>query len=209
MYTPKIFQNENTEEVLQFIKQNSFGILLNQSKGRVIGSHIPLYLDKNKAGNVVLHGHISLANTQWKAFNDTEEVLVIFNGPHAYVSSSWYDHANVPTWNYIAVHVYGKLKILEGRELYDSLSKLVDKYEANSEKPVSMASMDEEMLAQNLKGIVGFEIEITEIQPTYKLSQNRDAKNHESIVSALENTKQAESIALANAMKTQRNHESH
>ncbi len=207
MYTPKLFTNTNHQEVVDFIQGNSFGILINQTQGRLNGTHIPLYLDTNQHGKQVLEGHISKANPQWKDFSHNEEVLVIFNGPHAYISSSWYDHDNVPTWNYIAVHVYGKIKVIEGEELLSSLAKLVDKYEIHSKKPVSVKSMPKGMLDQNLNGIVGFEIEITEIQPTYKLSQNRDDQNHKAIIGELEKTKHPESIAVAEAMKKQRHHE--
>lgn len=207
MYTPKLFTNTNTKEVIDFITENNFGILLNQSQGRIQGTHIPFFLDTYNPNAYRLEGHISRANPQWKAFKDNEEVLVVFNGPHAYISSSWYDHDNVPTWNYIAVHVYGKINTIEGETLLNSLAKLVNKHEAHSDHPVSINSMDKEMLEQNLQGIVGFEIEITAIQPTYKLSQNRDDKNHSSIVSELEKTKDTGSIALAEAMKKQRKNE--
>ena len=86
-------------------------------------------LDIDENGEDVLVGHMSKLNPQWGNFHDNEEVLAIFNGPHTYVSSSWYEKENVPTWNYIAVHVYGKIKIIVGAELLNSLRKLVDKYE--------------------------------------------------------------------------------
>jgi len=108
-----------------------------------LATHIPIPLDKNENGNSILVGHISKSNPQWKNFINDNEVLAIFNGPHSYISSSWCDHENVPTWNYIAVHIYGKIKIIEGEKLIEPLTNLLDKYEKKSEKPVSVTSMSQ------------------------------------------------------------------
>lgn len=200
MYTPDIYKNENQEEINVFLKENSFGILINQTEGKLWATHIPLELDTNIEGKTVLQGHISKENPQWKAFADNDEVLAVFSGPHSYISSSWYDHENVPTWNYIAVHVYGKIKIIEGEAVIESLKKLVNKYEQNSEKPVRIEDLSEETMKQAC-GIVAFEIEITAIQATKKMSQNRDSKNYQNIISELEKTQKNQSIAVANEMK--------
>lgn len=200
MYTPDIYKNENQEEINVFLKENSFGILINQTEGKLWATHIPLELDTNTEGKTVLQGHISKENPQWKAFADNDEVLAVFSGPHSYISSSWYDHENVPTWNYIAVHVYGKIKIIEGEAVIESLKKLVNKYEQNSEKPVRIEDLSEETMKQAC-GIVAFEIEITAIQATKKMSQNRDSKNYQNIISELEKTQKNQSIAVANEMK--------
>jgi len=122
--------------------------------------------------------------------------LAIFSGPHSYISYSWHDHENVPTWNYLAVHVYGKAKILNHEETVASLKKLVDKYEKNSKNPVRVEDLSKQTMMQ-ARGIVAFEIEITAIEAVKKLSQNRDKKNHENIVSELEKTgdKNADLIA--------------
>src|SRR5436190_23118671 len=117
MYVPGYSRNQNIDEVKEFIKENSFGILVSSGSSKLHATHIPLELSTNGNGKDILTGHISKANPQWKNFNGSDRVLVIFNGPHAYVSSSWYDHENVPTWNYIAVHVYGIIKIIEGEKL--------------------------------------------------------------------------------------------
>ena len=134
MYTPDIYKNENQEEIKQFLQENSFGILINQTNGKLCATHIPLELDRNKEGKQILHGHIAKENPQWRGFEENDTVLAVFSGPHSYISSSWYDHENVPTWNYLAVHVYGKIKIIEGEAAINSLKKLVDKYEKNSRK---------------------------------------------------------------------------
>jgi transcriptional regulator len=200
MFIPDSYKNENQEEIKKFLQENSFGILINQTDGKLCATHIPLELDTNKDGNQILFGHISKENPQWKGFTDNDRILAVFSGPHSYISSSWYDHENVPTWNYIAVHVYGKIKIIEGDAVVESLKKLVDKYEQNSKNPVRVADLSKKTMMQT-RGIVAFEIEITEIQATRKLSQNRDEKNYQNIISELEKTEDIQAIAVANEMK--------
>ena len=200
MYTPEIYKNENQEEIKKFLQENSFGILINQTNGKLCATHIPLEVETNEEGNEILYGHISKENPQWNGFIDNEQVLAVFSGPHSYISSSWYDHENVPTWNYIAVHVYGKIKIIEGEAVIESLKKLVDKYEQYSENPVRIEDLSKKTMLQ-ARGIVAFEIEITEIQATKKMSQNRDEKNLKNIISELEKTEDFQSIAVANEMR--------
>jgi len=200
MYTPEIYKNENQEEIKKFLQENSFGILINQTNGKLWATHIPLELDTNENGATILSGHISKENPQWNGFIDNDQVLAVFSGPHSYISSSWYDHENVPTWNYIAVHVYGKIKIIEGEAVIESLKKLVDKYEQKSENPVRIEDLSQKIMLQS-RGIVAFEIEITEIQATRKMSQNRDEKNHQNIIAELEKVNTNQSIAIANEMK--------
>lgn len=201
MYTPPYYKNDNLAEVHDFITKNSFGILVSNTHSALWATHIPLELDKNDDGKDILVGHISRGNPQWKNFADQARVLAIFSGSHSYISSSWYDHENVPTWNYIAVHVYGTINIIAGDKLRHALKKIVDKYESNSEHPVSVERMSEQFLHKEMNGIVGFEIEIEEIQSAYKLSQNRDSKNHAAIIIELEKKGDAHSLAIAAEMK--------
>ena len=199
MFIPDIYKNENQEEIKDFLQKNSFGILVNQTNGKLWATHIPLELDTNKNGKQVLQGHISKENPQWESFADNDNVLAIFSGAHSYISPSWYDHENVPTWNYIAVHVYGNIKIIEGEAVIESLKKLVDKYEQNSEKPVRVEDFSKKTMMQT-RGIVAFEIEIEEIQAQHKLSQNRDKKNYDNIITELKKTKNPQATAVANEM---------
>ncbi len=199
MYTPSHYKNENLDEVREFLKQNSFGILINQTDGRPWATHIPLELDVDDEGKDILVGHISKANPQWKSFKGNEEVLAIFNGPHSYISSSWYKEEEVPTWNYIAVHVYGKIQILNDEAVLDSLHKLVDKYEKASTNPVSIHNLSHKTMRQ-IKGIVGFQIGITDIHATYKLSQTRP-EDHPKIIEELQKTNNPGSQEIANMIK--------
>lgn len=199
MFIPDIYKNENQEEIKDFLHKNSFGILVNQTNGKLWATHIPLELDTNKNGKQVLQGHISKENAQWESFADNDNVLAIFSGAHSYISSSWYDHENVPTWNYIAVHIYGTIKIIEGEAVIESLKKLVDKYEQNSENPVRVEDFSKKTMMQT-RGIVAFEIEIEEIQAKHKLSQNRDEKNYDNIITELKKTENPQATAVANEM---------
>ncbi len=199
MYIPTHYRNENLSEVREFLKQNSFGILVSQVDGKPWATHIPLELDTDSEGNDVLVSHIAKANPQWQQFSDTLEVLCIFNGPHSYVSSSWYQAEEVPTWNYIAVHVYGTLKIIDEQAVIASMHKLVDKYEQNSECPVSIHNLSPKTMRQ-VKGVVGFQIQITAIQATKKLSQGRE-HDHPRIIDELEK-RGPQGMAVAKAMKT-------
>ncbi len=184
MYIPAQYKNENLSEVKEFLKENAFALLVSQVDGRPWATHIPLELDQDSKGNDILVGHIAKANAQWKSFSQNKEVLCVFNGPHTYVSSSWYAEEEVPTWNYIAVHIYGKLTILDKDAVMDSLRKLVDKYEKGSEQPISLDHLSPKTLRQ-VRGIVGFQISIDEIQAASKLSQGRE-HDHPRIVKELE-----------------------
>lgn len=199
MYIPEQYKNENLSEVRNFLTKNSFGILVSQVDGKPWATHIPLELDMDKEGNDILVSHIAKANPQWKQFSETTEVLCIFNGPHSYVSSSWYAEEEVPTWNYIAVHVYGTLKIIDEQAVIASMHKLVDKYEQQSECPVSINNLSAKTMRQ-VKGVVGFEIKITQIQAAKKLSQGRE-EDHPRIIEELEK-QDSQAVAVAKAMKT-------
>ena len=199
MYIPDLYKNEDQEAIRTFLKANAFGILINQTNGKLWATHIPLELDYNNEGEEILHGHISKENPQWTAFESNDEVLAVFTGSHSYISSSWYDHENVPTWNYSAVHVYGKIKIVEGDAVINSLTKLVDKYEQNSKCPVRVADLSKKTMME-ARGVVAFEIKIEEIQAQTKMSQNRDDKNYSNIISELEKTENTQSVAVAKEM---------
>lgn len=203
MYIPDLYKNENQEDIQNFLHQNGFAILVNQTDGKLWATHTPLILETNTAGKQILVGHISKANPQAESFKTSDEVLAIFQGAHSYISSSWYDHENVPTWNYLAVHIYGKVTVYNHEQAVNSLKKLVDKYEAKSENPVRVENLSEKTMRE-ARGIIAFEIEITEIEAKKKLSQNRDDKNYQNIITELEKTNDSQAIAVAKEMKKNR-----
>jgi transcriptional regulator len=200
MYIPSYYRNENRAEIEAFLKANAFGILVNTIDGKLWATHIPLELGENADGKQVLIAHVSKENPQWQGFSANPEVLAIFSGPHAYVSSSWYDFEGVPTWNYSAIHVYGTVRILDETETIASLKTLVDKYEAGNENPVRVEDLSRKTMMM-ARAIVAFEIEITDIQAKKKHSQNRDAKNYESVISHLEKSDNPDAAAIAADMK--------
>ncbi|WP_395077870.1 FMN-binding negative transcriptional regulator [Flavobacterium sp.] len=200
MYIPDIYKNENQEEIKNFIHDNGFAILVNQTNGKLWATHIPLLLEEDNDGKSILVGHISRENPQGESFKTNTNILAIFSGPHSYISSSWYDHENVPTWNYTAVHVYGNIKILNLEESINSLKNLVDKYEINSKNPVRVEDMSKETMRQAI-GIIAFEIEIISIDAVKKMSQNRDTKNYENIILELEKTGNVIDKQVAQEMK--------
>ncbi|UII75428.1 FMN-binding negative transcriptional regulator [Flagellimonas sp. HMM57] len=199
MYIPHHYKNENLEEIKDFLTHNSFGLLINQVDGKPWATHIPLELEKDEAGKDILVGHIARGNPQGKSFIDSVEVLCVFNGPHTYISSSWYKDEEVPTWNYIAVHIYGKLTILSEEATMKSLYRLVDKYERTVKNPISLKDMSPKTLRQ-VKGVIGFKIEISDIQAAYKLSQTRE-QDHPKITSELMEREDMGSKAIAKKMK--------
>ena len=200
MYIPEIYKNENQEEIIDFLQKNSFGILINQNNGNISATHIPLEHETKENGKQYLFGHIAKENPQWKNFENDDRILAVFSGAHSYISPSWYDHENVPTWNYLAVHIYGNIKIIEGQEMINSLKKLVDKYESEVENPTKIEDYSKKTMMQT-RGIVAFEIEIKTIEAVKKLSQNRDDKNYDTIIYELEKTNKTQSVDIAKEMK--------
>jgi len=201
MFIPAYYRNNDLSGIKAFIRKNSFATLVTGGNLSLEATHIPIELIEPNEGEAFLQGHISRANPQWKNFSDAGSVLAIFHGPHTYVSSSWYNHVNVPTWNYMAVHVYGKIKIIDGEELYQSLKGLVDRYEAGSSKPIRVEELPEDMMNKYMKGIVGFRIEIEKIEGKWKLSQNRDDEDYQNIIHELEKLEDVNARLVAEEMK--------
>jgi transcriptional regulator len=204
MYIHRLNQWENEPEVIDFIQKNAFATLVSQVDGRPWATHLPFVLDKNQSGVPVIHGHLAKANPQWKSIRENEEVLVLFQGPHAYISSSWYNHENVPTWNYLAVHVYGKIRIIEGEELMHHLKTLVDVYEHNRPNRVRVETMSEAYVEGQVRALVGIEVKISEVQASAKLSQNRDEVNYQSIIQKLEESNFPMDKEIAEEMRKRR-----
>ena len=186
MYIPRRYEEKDKDKIHAFIRENSFGILVSVKDGLPVGTHIPLHLEKNEEGQDILMGHISRGNEQKYTLTDGARVLVIFPGPHAYISPRWYTQINVPTWNYISVHVYGTVKIVEGAALRAALSRLVDNYEQHMPQPVHIEEIPEKTVQDEMRGIVGFEIVIDDIQAAAKLSQNRDEKSYHQVIEQLQ-----------------------
>lgn len=186
MYVPKHFEEKDLREIEALVKEFSFATLVSAKDGIPCATHIPLELEIDAEGRWLLHGHMSRANPQWRNFEPLVDVLAIFMGPHTYISPSWYTKPNVPTWNYKAAHLYGKARIIEGEELESRLRKIMARYEnAHAEKPLRYEDVPAKIKEVDLRGLVGFEIEVTKIEAASKLSQNRDAESHANIINEL------------------------
>lgn len=198
MYVPEHFKMDDEEEIYEFIERNSFAALISQHNGEPCATHLPLLLDK---GLNTLYGHFARANDQWKDAED-QAVLAIFHGPHGYISPSWYEtKIAVPTWNYSAVHVYGKMELLDNeKEVFDSLAKMVKKYE-KPESSYQLQDVDPRYLAGMAKGIVGFKINITKIEAKAKLSQNHPPERQKAVIEQLENSPNPHDQQIAEQMK--------
>lgn len=204
MYIPKYYQVKDMDEIVKMIEKNSFATVVTTKKGKPIASHLSLQLYK-EGEDYFITGHLAYGNPQWRTFETCESVLVIFQGPHAYISSSWYEQENVPTWNYQAVHMYGQASILDEEALKQDLTMLLEKYEKHREHPVLWDTLSPHLLEKQLKGIVGFKIKVQEIQAAYKLSQNRDEEDYQNIIEKLQKEEDPHSLQLAEEMKKLQN----
>jgi transcriptional regulator len=182
MYIPTAFRADDRAALYDLIDRNGFATLVTAVDGAPFATHLPLLLDRDRG---VLLGHVARANPHWRALDGSAESLVIFQGPHAYVSPSWYATSPaVPTWNYVSVHVYGVPRLLDEAGLRDMLGRLVSQYESGRERPWTM-DQPADYLRKMLQGIVGIAVPVTRIEGKFKLSQNRSAEDRAGVIGAL------------------------
>lgn len=200
MYVPSAFGVAKLGLLHDFIERHSFGILVTPENGTAVASHLPFLLDRQAAPNGTLVSHIARANPQWRQ-GDVAEALVIFPGPHAYISPTWYEADKVvPTWNYIAVHAYGRLTWIEEAEpLRTILEATVATYERSQPVPWKFEASDE-FYGKLMKQIVGFQIEIARLEGKWKLNQNHPSERREKVVRSLRALKSENANAIADAM---------
>lgn len=202
MYISKLYREEDRAKIMEFLRQNEFATLVAYDGEKPVASHLLMEVAED-GEKLFVNGHMSKANPLWKTFDKNPEVLVIFQGPHTYISPTWYNHVNVPTWNYQAVHVYGKLRIVEDYdEAYQILKRLTDRHETASH--YKLETLPQDFVAKEIKGIVAFQIEVTKIEANYKLSQNRNDEDYQNIVEMLEEREDEMSHEVAEAMKSNR-----
>ena len=184
MYSPPYNRVEDRAELLEFLRANSFALLVTGTGGSLHASHLPATVEEHD-GRIRIDMHMARNNPQWKEFFD-DEVMVVFSGPHAYVSPRWYEEKErVPTWNYAAVHAYGIPRIVE-----DRAAKLAGQRRlVAAMDPQWLPKFDalrEEYVRSMLDGIVNFEIAVTRIETRWKLSQNRGRREMELIAAELD-----------------------
>jgi transcriptional regulator len=201
MHIPKYYREEDRKKIVEFLRSNGFPALVSQDGENLLATHLPVEVVENADGSLTILGHMSRANPQWKSFGD-QEVLLIFQGAHTYISPRWYNHVNVPTWNYINIHVYGKVCMLEGEELRSLLSELIAKHETGT--GYSMDGLPADFVEKEMRGVAGFALEVTRLDAASKLSQNRDDESYASIISHLEARGDDTSAEIAHEMKERR-----
>jgi transcriptional regulator len=203
MYIPKHFREDDLNTLHDLMGTYSFATLITQHEGLPFATHLPFILDTKRGPYGTLLAHMARANPQWHDFSSQQEALVIFQGPHAYVSPSWYEvELSVPTWNYAAAHAYGIPNILEdGEELYRLLKILTETHESQFENPWPF-QLPDDYLQKMMRGIVAFEIEITRLEGKFKMSQNRSESERENVIAALNESPDTQPVAeLMSTMK--------
>jgi transcriptional regulator len=202
MYTPKLYREDDRTRILDFLQHNDFATVVAYDGEKPVASHLLVEVIE-QAGGWFINSHMSRANPLWKVFDGNSEILVIFQGPHTYISPTWYNHINVPTWNYQAVHLYGRPRLVtDQEEAYQLLKRLTDRYEKSDR--YRMETLPHDFVEKEMKGVMAFQVEVTQIQANYKLSQNRDDKDYWNIVSNLDERDDELSHGVAEAMRKQR-----
>ncbi|WP_435525740.1 FMN-binding negative transcriptional regulator [Chryseobacterium indoltheticum] len=162
MFIPKLYKSDDYNLMKEIIRENSFALLIS-SVDKIRATHSMMMLNEEDPESIYIETHISRANPQAKTLTNGDEVLCDFLGAHTYISSSWYDHINVSTWNYEAVQIYGKVELMNHEELYQHLDKLTSKYEKFQQCPMMVKDMGKDFVEKEMRGAFGLKIIPTEI----------------------------------------------
>jgi transcriptional regulator len=201
MYIPRANKEDRIPVLHKLMEDQPFASLITMGSSGLFASHIPMVLEQNGAKGR-LKGHISRANTQWRDYSPSVEALAIFSGPQHDISPSWYSEKQetgkvVPTWNYVVVHAYGYLKVIEdGEWLMAHLANLTNIHEAGSPVPWKVGDAPAEYVASQVKGIVGLEMTIERLEGKWKVSQNRSEQDRSGVATGLAELNTTESLAM-------------
>lgn len=202
MFQPPVFREERTEVMDELILAHPFATIVSSATGRLTADHVPLVL-KRDADFKRLEGHIAVANPLFRETGEELDVLAIFQGPQTYVTPSWYaskqEHGKVvPTWNYVVVHVRGKLKFTRDPSwLFQHLDDLTHQHESHRAKPWAVDDAPRDFIERQFRALVGFEICIEDMQGTWKVSQNKEMKDWTGVKSGLESYGSPDATAIA------------
>lgn len=198
MYVPAVFAEKDLATLHALIEDYGFATLVSNTTAGPVATHLPIMIDRTRGPQGTLVAHLARANPHARSL-DGADALAIFLGPHGYISPSWYgQHPSVPTWNYAAVHVYGRAKMVDDPARLDAMVRqLVEQYESGRAKPWTTDGLPPDYMKGMLRGIVGIEIEITRLEGKLKLSQNRNAADRKAVIAALNDGTSAEDRALA------------
>lgn len=207
MYVPEVFALDDRARMVETIRRHAFALLVTAPDGPPQATHLPVLYDADRGPHGTLTAHMARANPQWRDFAPLAargaEALVIFQGPHAYVSPRWYAPGPaVPTWNYVAVHAYGVPAVIDDpAAVRGLLERLVAVHEGAADGAWRLDGQDEAFIARMIRGIVAFEIPVARIEAKAKLSQNRPAGDRRGVIAALAQGGDAMSAELAAAME--------
>jgi transcriptional regulator len=202
VYLPPYFTEARPSVLVKHIERHDFGLLVSHGAAGLVASHIPFLIERDR-DKLHLHGHLARPNPQVSDLAQGGEMLAIFSGPHTYISPNWYATGpSVPTWNYVDVHAYGTVSLIEDLDwLRGLVRRLSERHEAHNPVPWRMQDLPEAYLEGMLKGIVGLDIAVTRLEGKYKLSQNRPAVDRPLVIAALERRNDAHSLAVARLMQ--------
>jgi transcriptional regulator len=200
MYIPEFNRVRDHADTVSFVQANPFAILVSASDTGPFATHIPI-LARDVHQHLVLHGHMAKANPHWKLLQGVQESLAIFHGPHAYISPSLYENRDsVPTWNYAAVHVYGKARVIsEPEQLREEVREIIHAFD-----PAYFAQwsgLSDKFRYGMLKQIVGFEMVATRIEAKFKISQNRTKKDQAAVIASLGQSTDSAVTGIAQLMQ--------
>jgi len=211
-YPSSSFRETRIAVLRAAIREIAFGTLITHAEGDFAVSHLPFELDEQPPPNGTLLGHIARYNPQWRGIGEAGvPALAIFQGPHAYVSPSWYpgkreDPRQVPTWDYLVVHARGTLRVFHDEAgLFDLLKRLVERNERGRAEPWHITDAPEDYLREQMRYIVGLELRIEKLEGRFKLSQNRDAADQEGARAGLAQGNERERAVAEAILKTQAN----
>ncbi len=202
MYIPEFNRVREHADTIAFVQANPFAILVSPSEGGPFASHIPI-LVREVDNQMVLHGHLAKANPHGALLQNDQESLAIFHGPHAYISPRLYEsRESVPTWNYAAVHVYGRTRAISAPEhLMDEVSDIIHRFDPDYFK--QWTGLTDKFRDGMLKHIVGFEMVATRIEAKFKISQNRSKADQAAIIASLGESTDSAAVEIAKLMEKQ------
>ena len=200
MYKLPYFQEEDKEKVIAFMKENAFAVVTGFGEKYPVASHLPLNFE-TRGEKIFLTGHLMKNTDHHKAFEKNEHVLVVFTGPHCFVTADWYkDPLSGSTWNYITVHAKGKISFTDEAGTIKAVNAITNKY-VGTGTPASFDKLPDSYINSMVKAIVGFEIEVTSFDNVFKLSQNRDEEERRNIIKKLKERGDRQSLSVAEEME--------
>lgn len=203
MYIPKYYRLDDREHISALLTAHPFGILVAYDGQKLVATHMPF--EWQEIGEQLkLLGHVARGNTIWRVAPQMADAMVIFQGPHTYISSSWYQDPNVPTWNYQAIHVYGTVRVIEDQEFHEAMQHMLNRYESGRPEGRTWESLEPSFREQQMRGIVGLAMDVVRIEAAQKMSQNRQDEDFHHIVDKLEGSSLAQDHEVARVMKSVR-----